>query len=75
MSNSALVGVEVKIPAFGVEQLLMFSLLHNPAILNHQNLIGFLNRAQPVGYHKGGSAFHQGLKTFLDEGLAFGIQV
>ena len=75
MLDSALIGVEVEIPALLIEQFLVFALFRDLSVLYDQNLIGFLNCAQSVGDHKGRSVLHQRLKAFLDEGFAFGVEI
>ena len=75
MSDAALVGVEVIVASLQLEKFLVFALLHDAAILNDQDLIGLLDRAQPVGNDEGCPVPHQGLEAFLYEGLALRVQV
>ncbi len=59
--DPGLVGVELMISAFLLDQLIMGSPFHDLTFFDHQNLMSLSNRAQPVGDDECGSPLHQGL--------------
>jgi hypothetical protein len=52
----------------------MLALLYQAAMLEHQNIVGFLNSGQSVCNHQGGSAAHGRLKRSLHHALTVRIQ-
>jgi len=60
-SDPGLVGVELMIAAFLLDQLIMGSPFHDSTFFDHQNLMSQANRAQPVGDDECRSPLHQGL--------------
>ncbi|MNC70765.1 hypothetical protein D3C75_1216100 [compost metagenome] len=51
----------------------MRALLQQPSALKHQNAVCRTDRAQPVGDHEAGPAFHQRLQPLLDLDLGHRI--
>ncbi len=59
--DPGLVGVELMISAFLLDQLIMGSPFHDLPFFDHQNLMSLSNGAQAVGDDECGSPLHQGL--------------
>ena len=55
------------------EKLLVSALLAEPAFVKHQDAVGVLNGAQPVGNHKRGPSGEQAVQRFADLQFCFGI--
>lgn len=70
-----LVGVQLKVSASFVDQLLMSASLNDLAILNHKDLIRLPDGAQPMGNNKCRPASHKTAQAFLYVGLRFSVQV
>ncbi len=57
------------------EQLFVGSHVGNPAIFEHDDLVGSHDRAQAVSDHKRRASLQQIGKTVLNQSLAFAVQV
>ena len=53
----------------------MGALLHQPALVHHQDLVRRQNGAQTVGDHQTGAALHHALQRLLDQRFALGVEV
>src|SRR5258708_23965858 len=73
--NSSLVGIQLKVPSFLIDKVLVFPLFNNGTILNHKDLVGLADGAQAVGNDEGGPSPQQAPQTLLDKGLTFGIEI
>ncbi|CAN4000066.1 Bifunctional chorismate mutase/prephenate dehydratase, partial [Dysosmobacter welbionis] len=62
------------IEAAGGGQLLMGALLHDAALLQHQNLVRTHDGGQAVGDHDNGAATGQLGERFLDQSLVLGVR-
>ena len=45
----------------------MLATFDDPALVQHHDVVGILDRRQPVGDHKGRTAFHQAVHARLDQ--------
>ena len=52
----------------------MPTFFNQPAVVQHQNAVGFLHGGQPVGDDQGGAPAHGGLQRGLHHAFAFGIK-
>lgn len=66
--------VEALVEAGARDQLFVTAGLHDLAVFYDDNLVGFQNRAEPVGENEGGPIFHQAFHGVLDEAFAFGVE-
>jgi hypothetical protein len=58
VSDVELKGGQPRVDATAIHEFGVGALLHQPAMVQHQNAICFLHRGQPVGYHQCGAALH-----------------
>ena len=66
-SNPRLVRIQIKIPPFLLNQLIVLTLLGYLSLLYHQYLIGLPDGTQSVRNHKGGSPLEQLFQTVLNQ--------
>ena len=59
-------GVQAEVVALCLQQVGVAALLHDPAVLHHQDEVGVLHRGQPVGDNDGGPTLDDGVDGGLD---------
>src|SRR4051812_15597898 len=67
--------VQAPVVAAGRQQLLVRALLDDPAVLEHDDLAGALDRGQPVRDHDRGAAGQQAPQAVLDPALGVHVDV
>ena len=62
------------IQAAAVQQIIVTSHLHDPALVEHDDSIGVFDRREPMGDDQGGAALHQKRQLLLNPPLRFIVE-
>src|SRR6266702_3496438 len=72
--QSVLTRVKVEVAPTQRKQLRMVTALHDPSLLNYQNLVSAPNGRKPVSDHERRSPLHQLVQPRLNHRLRFGVE-
>ena len=67
--------VKPLIQATSGHELLVVSLLNNPAFIQYENKVGAFYRRKPMRNHKYGAAVDKPIQCFLDNAFRFSVQL